>query len=65
MLESYNLKKHVQDLRQQLSHSLYQHDAACRVIARLTQERDRAVQFSLKEKILHFFKFLVYLFFLH
>ena len=44
MLESYNLKKTVQELRQQLSHSLYQHDAACRVIARLTQERDRAVQ---------------------
>ncbi len=44
MLESYSLKKHVEDVRQQLSHALYQYDAACRVIARLTQERDRALQ---------------------
>ena len=46
MLESYNLKKKLQDTRQQLSHSMYQYDAAIRVIARLTQERDRALQFS-------------------
>eukprot|EP01083_Nonionella_stella_P014240 40057_1 len=44
MLESYNLKKKLQDTRQQLSHSMYQYDAAIRVIARLTQERDRALQ---------------------
>lgn len=43
MLESYNLKKHCEEIRQQLSHALYQYDAACRVIARLTQERDRAM----------------------
>lgn len=44
MLESYNLKKKLLDSRQQLSHSLYQYDAAVRVIARLTEERDRALQ---------------------
>ena len=44
MLESYNLKKKLLDSRQQLSHTLYQYDAAVRVIARLTEERDRALQ---------------------
>jgi len=42
LLESYKLKKHVSAIRQELSHALYQHDAACRVIARVTQERDKA-----------------------
>jgi len=43
MLDSFNLKKHCEETRQQLSHALYQYDAACRVIARLTQERDEAL----------------------
>ena len=42
MLESFTLKQKYQELRQELAHSLYQYDAACRVIARLMQERDSA-----------------------
>ncbi|CAB1099230.1 unnamed protein product [Ectocarpus sp. CCAP 1310/34] len=43
MLETYTLKQHLNQTRQELSQSLYQNDAACRVIARLHRERDEAL----------------------
>lgn len=45
MSETYSLRTHLDTVRNQLSHSLYQHDAATRVIARLIKERD-----EMKEK---------------
>jgi pre-mRNA-processing factor 19 len=42
MLETHQVKTHLDTVRQELVKTLYQHDAACRVIARVVAERDEA-----------------------
>jgi pre-mRNA-processing factor 19 len=42
VLEAYNTKEQLARSREELATALYQHDAAVRVIARLTKERDEA-----------------------
>jgi len=41
-LETYNVQEQLARTREELATALYQHDAAVRVIARLTRERDEA-----------------------
>jgi pre-mRNA-processing factor 19 len=56
MLETYTLKKQLDSVlvvqtvlkfqvRQELAQALYQHEAACRVIAKLMKEKDEARQY--------------------
>ena len=40
VLENHGVKKQNELLKQELAHALYQYDAACRVIARLTSEKE-------------------------
>ncbi|CAN9204514.1 unnamed protein product [Alternaria alternata] len=42
VLETHTLKQHLAQTRQELSTALYQNDAATRVIARISKERDEA-----------------------
>eukprot|EP01130_Rhizamoeba_saxonica_P017490 TRINITY_DN8493_c0_g1_i1.p1 TRINITY_DN8493_c0_g1~~TRINITY_DN8493_c0_g1_i1.p1 ORF type:complete len:489 (-),score=135.00 TRINITY_DN8493_c0_g1_i1:31-1497(-) len=42
MLETFNLKKHLETSRREVALAMYQSDAATRVIARLMKERDEA-----------------------
>lgn len=42
MMEIHTLKQNLSVTRQELSQALYQHEAACRVIARLLKERNQA-----------------------
>ena len=41
-LETYTLRQHLTQTRQELSRALYEHDAAVRVIVRVSKERDEA-----------------------
>ncbi len=44
VLELFDTRKALEETRKELSHALYQNDAAVRVVARLAQERDAARQ---------------------
>jgi pre-mRNA-processing factor 19 len=45
-LEIFNLRNELANARKELAQMMYQHDAACRVISRLVQERDQALQLA-------------------
>ena len=41
MIDVYTLRNHLEKCRKELAHSLYQHDAAMRVVARLVKEKEQ------------------------
>lgn len=52
VLEQFSLKQQYNSVRQELSHSLYQYDAAQRVAARLLKERDAAREYVVLSTVL-------------
>ena len=52
MLETHQLRTSLGTVRQELSHALYQHDAACRVIARCVLPNTQCS--SLQDRLQHF-----------
>lgn len=53
MLEVFTLRKNNEETRKELSHALYQHDAACQVICKLIQEKEE-LQAQLDETLSKF-----------
>jgi pre-mRNA-processing factor 19 len=44
MLENFQIRKHLNEMKEELAHNLYQHEAASLVICRLIRERDEALR---------------------